>query len=587
MKELLKHRWLHVGLLCLWIGLGTILRFTNLASKPLWTDEFATIVFSLGHSFRSLLFDQPLTVTQLLSPLQPDPQAGVVEVVKHLLKESNHPPLYFVLTHFWLKFFPAPEGWVSIWAVRSLSTLFGVVAIPAMYGFGWLAFRSRVVAHLSALLMATSPFGIYLAQEARHYTLPVLWIIASLCCLIVAARAIRDRTPLPIWIGWVWVIVNGLGIATHYFMAFTLAAEAFVVASLGLAQSWHERGIWHPSSHWKRLWMVAAGTLASGLVWLPLLPEIPDSELTRWIYRDWTLLNWFDPIFQAIAGWTTLLYLLPIQAESALLVTCSQISLVILLLWTLPKLYWGLQVQLVLRDPRLSVYALGGFVVGAIGIFLAVTYLFGIDLTSAFRYNFVYFPAVIVLIAASLSSGWDIATRISSSSAPAVPQAFLGVLRTNNRKIIILVVLLSFLGSLTVVNNLGYQKTHRPDLVARTIREASLGKTVIAIPYRSHGQTGRLMGIAWEFQHPRKPSQAPMEAQFLLTHRSENSASIVSSLRQAMMELSRPLELWLINFQDVSERALNRVLQQESCLPKDNPESVDGYRYQQYRCRRT
>jgi len=42
---------------------------------------------------------------------------------------------------------------------------------------GW--FRSRLVGQIAAAMMAVSPYGIYLAQEARHYTLAILLIIAS------------------------------------------------------------------------------------------------------------------------------------------------------------------------------------------------------------------------------------------------------------------------------------------------------------------------------------------------------------------------------------------------------------------------
>jgi uncharacterized membrane protein len=47
--------------------------------------------------------------------------------------------------------------------------------------------------------------------------------------------------------------------------------------------------------------------------------------------------------------------------------------------------------------------ALLGIIIGSILIFLGFNYLLGIDLTRGARYNFVYFPAVIVLLGASFS----------------------------------------------------------------------------------------------------------------------------------------------------------------------------------------
>ncbi|MEB3181673.1 MAG: glycosyltransferase family 39 protein, partial [Nostocaceae cyanobacterium] len=190
----LKNSWL----LLLWLIIGLGLRLGNLTAKPPWTDEFSTLVFSLGNSFLTVPLNQPISLDVLLQPLQPNPASGVGDVVANLLTQSNHPPLYFVLTHWWLRLFPTDGGLVSLWGARSLAALFGAAAIGAIYGLSWLAFRSPLVSHLSAAMMAVSPYGIFLAQEARHYTLPILWIIASLSCLVIAIRSLHNRTPLPL-----------------------------------------------------------------------------------------------------------------------------------------------------------------------------------------------------------------------------------------------------------------------------------------------------------------------------------------------------------------------------------------------------
>lgn len=582
MKAAARNNWLHVLLLLLWIGIGLGLRFTNLTAKPLWTDEFSTIVFSLGNSFLQVPLDQAISSEILLEPLKPMPSASIEAVVGNLFRESNHPPLYFLLTHFWLKLFPVTEGgFVSAWSVRSLSAMIGVATIPATFVLGWLAFRSRLVAQVAAAFMAVSPFGIYLAQEARHYTLPTLWILISLCCLVIAARRLRDREVLPLNVCMIWIIVNGLGIATHYFFTLTLGAEAIVIATLGLVQSWRERGIWHPSSHWQRIWIVAAGTLATGLIWLPKLQDIQGGDLTRWIYQsDRAGLAWLDPIGQAMAGWITMLYLLPIQAKEQSIVWLSGAALVLLVLWTVPKLYRGLKVQYLDRDSRLGVMTLGMFVAGSIFLFFSITYFFEANLTSAFRYNFVYFPGVIALLGAGIASGWNAATRIAQTGPVHVPSALLSLLRISNRRTVILIWFLSLVGALTVLLNLGYQKTHRPDLVAAAIRQESQNPVLVAIPYQTHGQTGRLMGIALDLQ---QTPQSP-EPLFLLAPATQNSRSVVSTLRRAMNQAPRPFDLWLINFEPVAKPPLEDLLDQQQCSAQTKTWSVDGYRYRMYRC---
>lgn len=584
------HRRLHLWLLLLWTVIGVGLRFVNLTAKPLWTDEFSTIVFSLGHSFLEVPLNQAITTDTLLQPLKPSADTPITAVVQSLFRESNHPPLYFMLSHLWLKLFPATaSGLVSTWSIRALPAICGAFSIPLTFLLGWTAFRSQLVAQTAAAFMAVSPFGIYLAQEARHYTLPILWIILSLCCLVVAARRLRDRIILPIWLCLSWILVNAIGIATHYFFVFTLGAEAIVLLSLGLVQSWREGGIWHSSAHWWRAWLVAAGTLASALVWWPVLQNIQESELTRWIYQGersgWA---WLDPIGQAVAGWVTMLYLFPVQSSSQAVVIASGIALVLLTFWTLPKLYRGLKVQQLEREPRLGVLVFSTFVISAILIFFSVTYLFDANLTGAFRYNFVYFPGVVVLIGAGLASSWDVAVRIAQAPLNKLHPAFLNLLRVSNRKTVVLIWLLSLVGAVTVLTNLGYQKTHRPDLVAASIQQDSQNPVLVAIPHRSHGQTGRLMGVALVLQQNQDAATntalSAAEPQFLLAHQTQDPRSVTLALRQAMNSLPRPLDLWLINFHEVPEQSLEPLLEQQNCEAETRTQSIDGYRYRLYRC---
>jgi uncharacterized membrane protein len=593
-----RSRQFHLLLLLIWVAIGLFLRFANLTLKPLWTDEFSTIVFSLGNSFLTVPSDEILSTEQLLQPLRPNLENGIDSVVTHLFSESNHPPLYFALAHFWLKLFPATaEGLVSPEAARSLPALLGVLSIPGAYVLSRFGFRSRLAGQVAALLTAVSPFGIYLAQEARHYTLSILWVTISLCCLTLAARAIRDRTPLPWRVCFIWIIVNGLGIATHYFFSLTLGAEALVISAIGMVQSWRERGIWHPAVHWQRIWAVVAGTIATGLVWLPMLQEIQDSELTRWIRQgDRSGTVWLEPLTQAVAGWVTMLYLLPIQATSRPVVIVSGILLILMVLWTLPKIYRGLQVQTLDREHRLGVWSLSVFVAGAIALFFIITYIFSTNLTSAFRYNFVYFPAVMVLAGAGLASSWNVATCVAQATADQVSPVLLSLVRTSSRKVVALVVLLSLVGGLTVIFNLSYQKTHRPDVVAQSIRERSEGAALVAIAHQSHGQTGRLMGIAWDLQNPvnslfttdliqpQKERPAALVPYFLLAHQTQNPRSVVKALQKAIVQLPSPLDVWLINFQEVPEQPLNDVLMQQNCNAETKNLYTDGYRYRLYRC---
>lgn len=563
----------HAVWLGLWTVLGAMLRFTNLSEKAVWTDEFATFVFSLGRSFRTVPIDQVISLTDILKPVRLLPPTGVEAVAHHLLSESNHPPLYFVLTHLWLHLFPGAGPWVSVYAARSLAALFGIALIPALFGLGWLAFRSWRVAHLAALLMAFSPFAIYLSQEARHYTLPMLWIVAALACLLEAARSLNAERPLSVRLVLVWTVIHALGIATHYF--FTLAIGAEAIALGFLLWQWRDRGHRYLWKNLRRLGWVALGTIASGLVWLPFFQDSQSSELTQWIYAgDRQGADWLAPLGQLLAGLITQLYLLPIQSDRLPIVLASGVALLVLTLITMPLLWRGWRPWRIDPDTQLALTTLTAFVVGAIALFLAITYGAGMDLTSAFRYGFVYFPAVIILVAAGLAGLWS-----SDSSNDASRLAFAQRFTT-------LVLVFCLLGGMTVVSNLGYQKTHRPDRVAQDIwtlaQQDPQTPSLIAIAHRSHGQTGRLMAIAWEWQRlAAKASVSPPE--FLLAHQPQAPKIAVNTLEQILAKQPTPVYLWLINVQQLPQKPLSAVLE-HYCRPKTDEKSVDGYEYQAYQC---
>ncbi len=616
LKAVLGNRWLHPLLLLLWIAIGTGLRFTRLAGKPPWTDEFSTIVFSLGNSFRTVPLDLAIAIDILLQPLQPNPDAGITDVVRHLLTESNHPPLYFVLAHWWMQLWPPDAtGLASVWAARALPALLGAVSIPAIYGLSWLAFRSQLVGQMAAAMVAVSPYGIFLAQEARHYTLAILWVIGSLCCLAIATHYIYRRIPFPTWVAVSWVIINFVGISTHYFFSFTLCAEAFWLIILG----WHQRKeqgrkviIHSPPcppiprgdpetplspSPWWQISAVAVGTTVGGLIWLPVFwQESYGGELTDWIQSgDRGLLAWISPVFQALAAWITMFSLLPVEAASLPIVIASVLVMLGFFLWAVPILSRNFRIQLQQPTTSLMTQMFAVVVVGAIALFFVFTYAFGIDLTRGARYNFVYFPAVSVLLGVSLSVYWSPPTKrapnpgiallpriLGQDSAPnpgvALLPRILGQdrqkrLNLAGRKAVALVWSMGLISGLTIVCNLGYHKYYRPEILVPLIQKVSQSPALIATTYKTHVQIGEMMGLAREF----KLSGSSVTPLFLLAHQAHNPNPSTTALQHTLTQLPRPLDLWLVNFHAPVE--LKGCIADRRSFPY-----VDGYEYQLYHC---
>ena len=625
MTAKLNSRWFHILLLLIWLVIGISLRLINLTAKPPWTDEFSTLVFSLGNSFLPVPLDQAISADILLKPLQPQATAGFKDVWTNLFTESNHPPIYFLLTHWWLGFFPTPGGLVSVWGARSLAAIFGAISVGAIYGLSWVVFRDRVVSHVTAAFMAVSPYGVFLAQEARHYTLAILWVIATFTCLVVAARHINNHTQLPMQVALLWIAINALGIATHYFFVLTLIVEGsaliFLAIRNGKKQSTSKSKTQNYETHnlatkkfaaqnsggkksgknlsehfepdssqtfgfgfllyapWRRIYLVATGTAISGLVWLPVfLQNSYGNKLTDWIQGERTGLAWIAPIFQALAAWITMIVLLPVEAPQLSLVIASGFVMLFFLIWTIPILFKGLKVNLEQPQTELMSKLFVAIILGAVGLFFIFTYFLGIDLTRGARYNFVYFPAVVILLGSILAVCWR------------TPIVKFCRWRITGKQAVTIIWLVSLLSSITVIYNLGYQKYYRPDLFVQLIQNTSKLPVLIATTQKTHVQIGEMIGVAREFKIQNttdklkdfqffaspQPS-APPSPLFLLAHQDDEPDASSIVLENTLKSLPKPFDLWLVNF--YAPKRVGNCVRVERRLPQ-----INGYNYELYRC---
>ncbi|MBW4511437.1 MAG: glycosyltransferase [Scytonematopsis contorta HA4267-MV1] len=557
---------MHFLLLLLWLIIGISLRFGNLTGKPPWIDEFATMVFSLGNTFQSVPINQAISVDTLLQPLQLNSGVGVGDVIRNLVTQDTHPPLYFVLSHLWIKLFPTEFGLVSLFAARSLPALFGAASIPLAYCLGKLAFRSSLSGHLAAAMMAVSPYGIYIAQEARHYSLAILWVIASFGCLVIATRHIQHNKPLPISVILSWITINFLGISTHYFFALTLGTEVCWLTVL----AWRNRKKGQFSSLWWQVSAVAIGTIISCSIWLPLFLQNRNSgELTKWIQSgDRSFLEWINPIFQALGVWISMLYLLPVSVPSLPVIIISGLGMLLFLIWLIPILKLGLKKSLAQPTTSLMTQMFAVLVAGAFLLFFFFAYVLGIDITRGARYYFVFFPAVTVLLTPILAVTWKIPQqkKWKQTGKPAVA----------------IIWLMGLVSSLVVATNLGYPKYYRPDLLVPVIQQISTNPILIAATHRSLISTGEMMGLAREFklkQATQKDktlgnSTTPL---FLLAHQDQNPNTANATLQKTLQALPRPLDLWLVNFKE------NAVI--NNCTVDTKPAiGVDGYETKLYHC---
>jgi uncharacterized membrane protein len=172
--------------------IGLFLRVYQLGTQSIWLDESVSISIS------------GLSVPQLVQAAAPD----------------VHPPLYYFLLHYWMMVFGTSAS-----AVRLLSVLFGVLAIPMIYVVGRQLFN-KGVGLVGALILALSSFNIYYSQEARMYSLLVLLALVSMYFF----WRFLQQSNLVSSVG--YVLSTTLLVYTHYFGWFVLIAQNIYVVTL-------------------------------------------------------------------------------------------------------------------------------------------------------------------------------------------------------------------------------------------------------------------------------------------------------------------------------------------------------------------
>lgn len=218
------------------VGVGVALRAGT--TSPLWLDEALSVNIAT------------LPVGELLDALRRD----------------GHPPLYYLLLHVWTGVFG--DGDV---AVRSLSGVFGVAALPLLLAAGR-RYGGATCGVAATVLYATSPFAIRYATEARMYSLVALLVVAGW----LALRRAEERPT----IGRLAAVagVAGALLLSHYWSLFLLAVVGVgLLVRLRRAQR-AGRGT---AAHARLVVALAAGGLAF-VPWLPAFLAQAGSTGTPW-----------------------------------------------------------------------------------------------------------------------------------------------------------------------------------------------------------------------------------------------------------------------------------------------------------------
>lgn len=536
------------------IVVGAVLRFAQLQAKPLWLDEIMTALFSLGRSYNEVPLDRAIPVTKFADIFTLNSGTTCAKIAETLATESTHPPLFFCLTHEWLSRIKQAETDTLqplICQLRSLSALFGIGAIAAMYGLNRVAFSPQA-GLISAAAIAVSPFAVYLSQEARHYSLPMLLITLSLLTLIQIQRDLlrREKVRSHLWI--LWVIFNTIGLYTHYFYLLALVAQ---ILTLILVPMWQKRK-WlkyfiftsnkpNLNPHlFKTAIAACAFSLLPFILYLPWIPQLlnhfnrPETDWFKPFQPSWT--DSITPIFQTFAGWLTMTIAFPVENQPVWIVIPSALLMLIFAVWLVRYLLNNFQLLLTAKGTNFSSLILATFTICVILEYLAIVYLLGKDITSAFRYHFTYYPSICALLGAILWQSEN--TRHLSPIQTSFPR-----LRVSPSFPLFLVLVVGFLSSLFVVSGFVFQKPYDPHGVVQTMNLEPAAPLMVVVGYENTQEIALGLSFALELDEIRgKTLGETPPTYFALMKRSPHYQQVWQQLSQLQKLPSSTLNLWII-----------------------------------------
>jgi uncharacterized membrane protein len=562
-----KQPSLHYAILVAILLVGLGLRFWQLDSKPLWLDEVITALFTSGHRYTDVPLQAffPLSELDLLFSFQPGIHCA--EITQRVAMDSVHPPIFFCLLYSWMG---GLQHWTDnwVWILRSLPALFGVGAIGAMYGLNRVAF-SPSAGLVGAALMAVSPFAVYLSQEARHYTFPMLLITLALIGLVQIQRDLLAHQIHPwVWLG--WSAVNVLGLYTHYFCAIALVAQLLALFSwIGLQR---HRLTWY---QWGAIGLAIGFIALCYSPWLPTFVEHFSRPETDWLipYR----ITWqrrLAPFYQTLVNWVLMVIALPVENQPDRVVIPLSLIMLGFSVWLLWHIQKGFRLLWRSANHRPTLQLLVGFIIGILLQFFAIVYFLNKDLTVVPRYNFIVYPAICAVLGASLV-GVQREERYAH-----VPRTLLTLL------------LVSFLSSLFVVNGLVFQKSYAPDRVATQMAFEPDRSLIAVMSYESLQEVALGLSFALELKKLYPPETIDSLVRFGFLDRSESYGNVWRSIRRLEQPLSMPLNLWVMASPGMRTRDYPEQLRiqdpnaaRRALCPVD-PEQFYriGFPYQLFRC---
>lgn len=197
------YKFLNIPIMVYIFFIALFLRLYNLGLPSIWVDE----AFSIWVAKSNL--------------------CAVIDYVS----TDAHPPLYFILLHYWIKLFGATET-----STRLLSVIFGMGTLIFIYKLCNEIFRNKKYGIISSFLFAISSFAvIYTDTDVKMYSQLMFLTTVSTYLLY---KAMKKESVYPVrkpvfsngvnlWIS--YIIISILNLYTHYFSFFVIFSHMLYI----------------------------------------------------------------------------------------------------------------------------------------------------------------------------------------------------------------------------------------------------------------------------------------------------------------------------------------------------------------------
>jgi uncharacterized membrane protein len=569
------------------IALGAILRFWHLDLKPLWMDEVITAIFSLGKSYNDLPIGVVFPLERVQEIFTFQPKVSCPQIAENIARQSTHPPLFFCSMHAWL-------GWLShdgqdwVEKLRALPALFGVGAIAAIYAVN-LAF-SKTSGLTAASVMAVSPFAVYLSQEARHYTLPMLLITLELLGIMQIQQDIFLKQKVRFWVWFRWAIINSIALYVHYFCVLAFIAQIATLILLIYYPLYAKSIKQIKRQIWFALILSISAVAISFIPWFMVMLSHFNRSETDWLKTPAHI----APFYQTLINWVLMVISLPVENQPLPIAIISGFLMLMFAIWVGRQIFLGLRVLWRTPKTHLATLTLLSFSGWVLLEFFAIIYFLNKDITLVPRYNFVYYPSFCALIAASLSksqkSFWKVKREHQSTQRADLARAagsenrhslLSAKVKSQNLLIFLLVGVLS---SIFVVSNLVFEKPFKPEQVARNMNQNSAVPLMVVMAYRDYQDVALGLSFGLEVEKVRKIIKSEKLDKFAFFKNSQE-LSVWQQLSQLPAPAISKMNLWVIA-PGIKRRDYppQIAMSQFNCTIDSTQHYRIGVPYQLYRC---